>query len=49
MVATPFEGLTAEGDGGCASGGGTMLAGLMGLLGLFAIVRTGRRRGASQG
>jgi len=45
----PYEGLTAEGSGGCSGGGGGLLAGLIGLVGLFAIVRTGRRRGASRG
>jgi len=41
----PFEGLTAEGSGGCAGGGGAggLLGGLLGLVGIFAAVRARRR------
>jgi len=41
----PYEGLTAEGSGGCAGGGaaGGLLGGLMGLVGIFAAMRARRR------
>ncbi len=41
----PYEGLTAEGDGGCASGGGagSVFGGLLGLLGIFMAFRARRR------
>jgi hypothetical protein len=40
---TPYEGLTAEGDGGCSGGGaGGIFGGLLGLLGLALVI--GRRR-----
>ena len=42
---SPYEALTAEGDGGCAGGGGAggILGGLLGLVGMLAAARARRR------